>query len=310
MRAVRNPDGPVAVVQVPAPSHEGVRIRVRAVGICGSDLHLVAMGPLPVTIGHEFAGVTDDGAAVTVRPYAACGTCEACRSGRRQQCPDVFGHMYGVSRDGAMADEIVVDPQCVVPLPEGVELDQASLVEPLAVAVHGVHRGAVVAGQRVLVVGGGPIGLCAVAAARHLGADVDLVDTLDARQARAEALGAGVGQHGRYDVVVDAAGTSSSLERAVSAARPGGTIALVGTHWAPATVPMALQMKEVTVVPAITYGEHEGVDEFQTALDVLRGTPSLADTLLTHRFGLDDAVEAFALAADPEAGAVKVTLFP
>ncbi len=312
MKAVRNPEGPVALVDVPEPEPtEGtVVVDVRSVGICGSDVHLVAMGPLPVTLGHEFAGTTADGARVTVRPYAACGRCPACAEGRRQQCPRLLGAMYGVSLDGGMAERIAVEAQCVIPLPDDLPMEHAGLVEPIAVAVHGVHRGGVAPGSRVLVIGAGPIGLCAVAAARHEGAEVDVAESLAARGERAEALGARVGEGRDYDVVVDCAGTQGSADLAVRAVRSGGVVSLVGTHWAPVALPMSLQMKEVTLVPSFTYGEHGGVDEFETAMAVLGSTPQLAGTLITHRLGLDDAVKGFALAADATSGAIKVTLHP
>lgn len=314
MRAVRRTEEGIIVADVAPPARPGVRIKVHASGICGSDLHLVALGPLPVTLGHEFSGTTEDGRAVTVRPYEACGRCAACRDGRRQQCDLVFATLYGVAVDGGMADEVVVDPQCVVPLPEGLSLRDASLVEPVAVALHAVHRAGVEPGQRVLVVGCGPIGLCAIAAARYLGATVDAADEhRPERQAVAERLGAGaLPDWGDldYDVVIDAAGTQGSAERAVAAAARGGTIGLVGTHWTPVAMPALLQMKEVSVVPAITYGVHHGVDEFVTAAELVTATPELPGALLTHQFRLDDAAEAFAVAADPGSGAIKVTLVP
>ena len=152
--------------------------------------------------------------------------------------------------------------------------------------------------MRVLVLGAGPVGLCTVAAARYLGAEVDIEAHRPTRLAAAERLGASVASAADYDVVLDAAGTQSSLDRAIELVHPGGTVGVLGTFWDPVALGMAFQMKEVTLVPAFTYGHHHGVGR------VRRGRPGswpalpdLADTLVTHRFGLDDAAEAFRVAA-------------
>jgi threonine dehydrogenase-like Zn-dependent dehydrogenase len=107
-------------------------------------------------------------------------------------------------------------------------------------------------------------------------------------------------------VVVDAAGTVSSMEQAVRAAERGGRIVLVAIPWEPVPIGPALVLKEVTVVPAVFY-THE---DFTAAVDVLDRHPELTDHLVTHRFGLEDAATAFAVAADRAAGAIKVHLVP
>jgi len=202
-------------------------VTVASSGICGSDLHMVAFGPSPVTLGHEFCGRLDDGTPVAVLPAVRCGRCPRCRAGEPQQCTAVLGAMYGTTLDGGLADQVWIDPTCAAPLPPTVGLDVACLVEPLAVALHGVHRAGVAAGIRVLVIGAGTIGLCAVAAARQLGASVDAEANRPERQAAAERLGA----HGTlgtdYDIVLDAAGTQGSMDRAFELVRPGGTIGVI-----------------------------------------------------------------------------------
>jgi threonine dehydrogenase-like Zn-dependent dehydrogenase len=218
--------------------------------------------------------------------------------------------MYGVSLDGGLADEVWVNPSCATPLPDGVALDHANLVEPLAVALHGINRADVVAGMRVLVLGAGPIGLCTVAGARHLGADVDLEGHRPARVAVGERLGASIATGADYDVVLDAAGTQSSLDRAIELARPGGTISILGTYWSPVALGLAVQMKELTLLPSFTYGHHHGVSEFVEATRILHSVPDLAESLNTHHFSLDDAEEAFRVAADPSESPIKVVVHP
>src|SRR5262245_6041476 len=173
MRAVRVEGGRVRVVEVPAPSGGGVRVRIRSAGICGSDLHIVGSGfPVGGTLGHELAGLLDDGTPVAIEPIAPCGSCEPCREGVYNRCTGVPGVVIGVGRDGGMADEIRVPERCLVRLPSGVDPRDGCLVEPLAVAVHGVARLPLGPRRRTLVVGGGSIGLCAVAAAAATGAEV------------------------------------------------------------------------------------------------------------------------------------------
>jgi threonine dehydrogenase-like Zn-dependent dehydrogenase len=271
---------------------------------------MISFGPSAVTLGHEFSGRLDDGTPVAVLPAVRCGRCSRCLAGEPQQCTAVLESMYGTTVDGGLADEVWVDPTCPVPLPSTLALATACLVEPLAVALHGAHRAGVVAGGRVLVIGGGPIGLCAVAVARELGATVDSKANRPERQQAAERLGAGGNPGTDYDVVLDAAGTQSSMDQATSLVRAGGTIGVLASFWQPVAVGMALLMKEVTLVPAFTYGHHHGTSEFDEAIRMLNAIPDLPQAVITHRFPLDDAAEAFRVASDPMSGAIKVVLEP
>ncbi len=310
MRGVRVTTDGIRVVPTEPDTTGTVRVSVKSSGICGSDLKLATFGPSRVTLGHEFSGRLDDGSAVAVLPVARCGSCDRCLAGEEQQCRAALGSMYGVSLDGGLADEAWVDPRCARPLPAGVRLEEAHLVEPLAVALHGLHRAGVADGMRVLVIGAGPIGLSTIAGARHLGATVDLVAHRERRVAAGARLGAHPTAGTDYDVVLDAAGTQGSLDAAVERVRPGGTVSVLGTFWAPVTIGIGVQMKEVTLLPAFTYGHHHGVDEFEEAARVLAATPDLHGEMVTHDFSLDDAAEAFRVAGDREADAIKVVVHP
>ena len=303
-------DGIRVVEPTSVPAEGDVRVRVASSGICGSDLHMISFGPSGTVLGHEFSGTLDDGTPVAILPVVRCGTCDRCLAGAEQQCRNAIAAMYGVSLDGGLADEVWVNAACATPLPDGVTLDHANLVEPIAVALHGINRAGVVDGMRVLVLGAGPIGLCTVAAARYLGADVDLEGHRSNRIAVGERLGASVVTGTDYDVVLDAAGTQSSLDRAIELTRPGGTVSILGTFWNPVELGLAFQMKELTLLPSFTYGHHHGAGEFAEAARILRSRPDLADALNTHHFPLDDAAEAFRVAADPTDGAIKVVVHP
>jgi threonine dehydrogenase-like Zn-dependent dehydrogenase len=323
MRAVRaSGDGGVAVVDVEAsaPPHatDPVVVHVRSCGICASDLHLAEWN-LPVTLGHEFAGVLDDGTAVAVQPNAWCGECDRCRAGETQLCRVGASRLHGVSVDGGLADEVIVDRRSLVPLAPGVDPAIGALVEPLAVGVHAAGRVDVEPGERVLVIGGGSIGLTTVAALGARGIGVDLAARHPHQRAAGELLGAGSARAPEYGAVVDAAGTQSSLDEAITCVRPGGAVVVVATYWEPVTIDAALLTKEVRLVPSAMYGHtghvHAGhvpggTSEFASAAALLASTPAVVDALVHHRFGLDDAPEAFRVAGDRAHGAVKVLLEP
>lgn len=311
MRAVRNTDEGVRVVDVPVPDGPGVRVRVRSAGICGSDLEMLRTGISVATIGHEIAGELDDGTFVAVHPFTPCGECEYCRSGRAYLCRTVSESMLGIFVDGGMSDELRVDGSCLAALPLAVPIEDASLVEPIAVAVHACNRGAIGQGMRVGVIGAGTIGLLCGAVARDLGADVGISARHDVQRDAAEALGLERDVPRNADVVIEASGTGAGFDDAVKHCRRGGVLVLVSTTWEPISISfLRAQMRELTIVPAFVYGEVHGEREFDIAVKVLATHPEIATALITHRFGLDDAPHAFAVAADRAHGAIKVVLQP
>ena len=311
MRAVRNTADGIGVVEVDTPAGAGTRVRVRSAGICGSDLEMVRTGLAAATIGHEIAGLLDDGTPVAIHPFVACGECAPCRSALPELCRAGQQSLLGVFADGGMSDELRVDASCAVPLPVNVAVEDASLVEPCAVALHACNRVGLAPGMRVGVVGAGTIGLLSAAVAQHLGADVSIAARHASQQRAAEALGIARELARDCDVVIDAAGTSSSFEDSVRHCRRGGVLSLVSTTWEPISISfLNAQMREITIVPAFTYGEQHGEREFETATRILAAHPEIAAALITHRFGLDEAAHAFAVAADRAHGAIKVVLHP
>ena len=310
MRGVRSTREGIRLVDLPDAPTDGVRVTVASAGICGSDVHLAAFGPSSVTLGHEVSGRLDDGTPVAVLPVVTCGTCERCLSGNEQQCAAALGAMYGVSLNGGLADELWVDPRCAKPIPDGLPLADANLVEPIAVALHGINRTGVVEGMRILVIGAGPIGLCTIAAAASLGVEVDLLAHRDKRIEAGVRLGARTAVGADYDVVLDAAGVQSSMDTALELVRSGGTIGVLGTYWDPVSLGLGFQMKEATLVPAFAYGHHHGTSEFEEAVRVLAAVPELSPAVVTHRFPLEDAAEAFRVAGSRDDDAIKVVLQP
>jgi threonine dehydrogenase-like Zn-dependent dehydrogenase len=316
MRAVRNTNDGIQVLDVAAADIAGmadpVTVHPLSVGICGSDLHIIRLGTQGVTMGHEIAAM-HEGRAVAIQPAAFCGACAACLRGDHHVCPTAGKSIYGIHRDGGLADELIVERQCLVELPESVDPATACLVEPIAVGVHAVNKARPEPGMRVAVIGAGTIGLVAAAAAHSHGVDVDIAARHEPQFAAAERLGLRPVQDNElgagYDLVIDAAGTESSLTAAIGAIRPAGTIVVPGIYWGDITVPgLALCLKEAQLKVALYYGYHEGERETDVAAQLLADIPELPGALISHRFELDRAGQAFDTAADRAAGAIKVVV--
>ncbi|WP_020123975.1 zinc-binding dehydrogenase [Streptomyces canus] len=310
MRAVRNTDQGIAVTEADERGGPGVRLSIASAGICGTDVNFAAGGVQGYIYGHEFAGTTAEGHAYVVEPTIYCGACDQCRAGHVQLC-DAPGHgTLGIFRDGGMCDAVTVPEDMLVPLPSGLDVRDACLVEPASVAWHSVRRAAIEPGERVAVVGGGSIGLLAAAAARSHGIDVDVEVRHKHQRIAAERLGAGSAE-GVYDVVIDAAGSEAGLARCAELTRPGGRVVLLGVYQGSVPIPADVSLiKELTYVYSTAYGRHHGIRDMEEAAALLAGDPVIAQTVITHRFPLDEAAEAFRVAGDRASGAIKVVLHP
>jgi len=309
MRAVYYQEGEVELREMQELPDEGKKVHVRSAGICGSDLHILKMKwPMPCVAGHEIAGVLDDGTPVAVEPLIPCGECEYCRGGDYNLCQLVI--TLGIGRNGGMADEVIVPERSLVYLPSDVDVKDACLIEPLAVAVHGMRKAGVSAKERVAVIGGGAIGLGAVAVAASSCAEVGLSARYSHQMEAGSLIGAR-GIDGLYDLVVECAGTESAVNQAVKLCRSNGKILILGTHWESVSFPqLAAMLKEITVVNSYTYAASGSGRDFDIAAALLAGNPGIASALITHRFPLAEVKQAFLAARDREAGAIKVILEP
>ncbi len=310
MRAVRVVEGAPVVVQVDEPEEtraDDVLLDIGSASICGSDFSYIALG-VTATLGHEFGG-TVEGVTYAVEPMLWCGRCEQCLTGHTQRCT-ANGGVIGFTVDGGLADHIRVPRATLQALPDGLAAENACLVETASVSWHGVRVADLAPGERVVVVGGGPIGLMAVAAAKARGADVALEARHPHQRAAGERLGATT-PSGEYDVVIEAAGSESGLGRCADLARPGGRVVLLGVYFSHVPVPgVPTLLKELSWKGAMAYGVHDRVRDFSEAAALLAATPDIAETLITHRFPLEDATEAFRVANDRVGGAIKVVLHP
>ncbi len=305
MRAVRNAAPTVEVVEIDEPDGEGELIRVAATGICASDLNYLRYGSTQIA-GHEFAGTLANGTAVAVEAIFGCGECAQCADGNFNRCERGLQGL-GMTDPGGMCEWFRAPSRALVPLPTGLNVGDASLVEPASVARHACHLGGVGPGLRVAVVGAGAIGILTAAAAQSLDAAEVAVEARHPHQHEArERIGAVV-PSGAYDLVLETAGSESGLRRAVELARPGATIVHLGVYDPAVVWPMhELFMKEVALRPSLGYCGHHGRREFAESADLLASRPELAEMLITHRFPMEDAPEAFRVAQDRSAGVFRV----
>jgi threonine dehydrogenase-like Zn-dependent dehydrogenase len=309
VRAVRNAPPGVEVVDVDEPEGDGELIRVAVTGICASDLNYLLMGSTQIA-GHEFAGSTEDGTAVAVEAIFGCGRCEECEQGSWNLC-EQGPTALGMLDPGGMCEWFRAPSHALVPLPPGLDLADAAIVEPASVAWHSCHVGGVGPDTRVAVVGAGAIGVLAAASAQKMGAAEVAVEARHPHQREAcERIGAGTPTQG-YDVVIESAGSESALQRAVQLARPGGTVVYLGVYGPDTTWPHYESfLREVALKPSLGYCAHDGRREFAEAADMLAARPDLTRALVTHRFPIEDAAEAYRVAADRSQGVFRVVVEP
>lgn len=330
----------VEEVEAPVPPGPGeVSVRIRAGGICGSDLHYYLHGGFgtvrvrhPMVLGHEIAGVVEavgpdvtrvrPGDRVAVNPSRPCGVCRFCREGLANHCLDMrflgsamrMPHVHGGFREVLTCAEAQA-----VPIPDDLPLEQAAFAEPLAVCLHAARQAGSLMGRRVLVTGAGPIGSLCVLVARLGGArEVVVTDLSDAPLEVASRLGADRAlntrtepdalavygaEKGHFDVVFEASGTGPALHSAMTVARPRATIVQVGLAGGEVQVALnTLVAKEIAL-----HGTFRFHEEFDQAVDVLARRAIDVMPLLTEVVPLDEAVRAFELAAD-RGRAMKVQL--
>jgi L-iditol 2-dehydrogenase len=281
--------------EVPDPviAPDEALIRVRAMGVCGSDLHIYngdRVVPYPRILGHEFAGdIAQVGAnvshlrigqRVTAEPNFWCGRCVYCQAGRQNLCINRVG--LAVNVDGSQAEYVKVPAQFVWPLPDSMTFVQGAMVEPLMVSLHAFRRSRAQLGDTVTIIGCGTIGLMALLCAKATGCRIFAVDVIPEKLDLARRLGAhevingletdaveavkratdGLGA----DIVIEAAGFPATVEQSLVMVRQAGRIVLIGLSTKPAQLPpIAVARREVEILGSFIY--HAG--EFASAIHLI-----------------------------------------
>ncbi len=309
MKAVRNAPPGVEVIDIDEPEGVGELVRIRGAGICASDLSYLRWGSTQIA-GHEFAGQMQDGTAVAVEAIFGCPSCPQCDEGHYNMCErGVVG--LGLTDPGGMCEWFRAPQRALVPLPEGLGVANAFLVEPASVARHSCHVGEVGPGSRVAVVGAGAIGILVAASAQSMGAaEVALVARHRHQHEAREMIGVEEPTD-RYDVVIETGGTNGALHEAVALARTRGRVVYVGAYQDEGPWPyMEAFQREIAFVGSLGYSAHAGRREFAESADMLATRPELVETLVTHRFPIEDAAEAFRTAQDRSKGVFRVVVEP
>ena len=325
--------GQVEVRSVEPPELEAgqVMLRVRRVGICGSDVHVYhgthPCREYPMVQGHEFAatieavgeGVTGlpVGRKVTALPQTVCGRCPPCARGEFHICNRLRVDGFGMR--GAAQELYAVAAERIVPLPEEFTFEQGALVEPIAVAVHAVAQAHEVAGRNVAVLGAGPIGNLTAQIARAAGAECLLADPSAFRleiarkcgfahvsnpneEPLADAARGAFGGDG-FDVAFDCAGVAASVDAAVGAVNKGGTVVMVAVFAQPTPVNLArVQNDELTIRGTMMYWR----DDYVRAIEAIGSGEVVTDPLDSRHFPLEEFPAAYRFIDEAGPEAMKV----
>ncbi|HYM12765.1 MAG TPA: alcohol dehydrogenase catalytic domain-containing protein [Bryobacterales bacterium] len=327
-----------AMPDPPDPGPGEVTVRVRAVGLCGSDMHFYKEGGCagypalyPSVLGHEPAGeviavgpgVEDlrAGARVAIEPAITCGACEFCRAGRHNLCEQVV-FMGGLQVPGLLRELATIPARNATAIPDSIGYAAATVIEPLAVILHAFELTRIEAGETVAVMGAGPIGLLAAAVARIAGAGrVIVADRIAYRLALAREMGADAvvdiarekpaeaildltGGRGAH-LILDAAGKPDSINPALASVRPGGRVLLIGI---PSEAMTGLDLHAAMNREAALLTLKRSNRNDHAALGLIESGRVAAEKLVTHRFPLDRAGRAFQTVAEYADGVAKAVI--
>ncbi len=294
----------------PSPGKGEVLLEVAYCGICGSDVHSIEVGLYEdgLVPGHEFSGRVVElgpevegfspGDRVVVDPVVGCGQCRFCKEGRPQLCDSL--DTVGITSDGGMAEYALVPASSLHRLDSKVSLREAALVEPLSVAVHAAKRAELREGERVLIIGGGTVGLMLLQVAALKTDEIALVEPSTAKRQLALKLGARwvsdpsttcrlSRQAGPFDVVFEAVGKPDTLQNALDMVSKGGRVVVVGLHTEEASVdPLKMMYEEVSLL-----GTFASQGDFPEAIELLAEGKVKAEPLISKVFPLERGPEAF-----------------
>ena len=325
----------VSEIDEPENKEGYVTIDVKKAGICGSDIHYWDIGqPEGLVLGHEYCGIVtynggrEDlklGDRVTALPISPCGKCDACKTGNIQYCKHTWEAATGLSltNPGALAPKMAIREDMVIKVPDNITDDEVAMVEPTAVGLHGIHLADIKVGDKVLVIGGGIIGLVSALFAKMEGASLVVVSETNEQRGQnsvdlgvadkwydaktdltsniAEDTGDG------FDVVVECCGNDKAVTSAILATRPGGTVVLVGVSMVPITIPtVSVVMSELTVKGAIAYTK----EEFQTCIDLMASKKIDVKKFISDVVTLEDVQASYERLTSGTDEAIKILVDP
>jgi L-iditol 2-dehydrogenase len=331
----------IEVTDRPVPEIENpgdVLIRMRSVGVCGSDIHYYRTGRIgsqvvqfPFVLGHEGAGVIEKtgsrvtalkpGDRVAIDPAMPCHNCDQCRDGRPHTCRNLRFLGCPGQAEGCLSEYIVMPASSCIALPENVTLDQGALSEPLSIGLYTVRSAGDIKGKAVGILGSGPIGLSVLQSAVAAGAgEVYVTDKIDERLAVASGMGAAwAGNIDTTDVVRDilerkpeqlsvvfeCCGQQEAADQAVQLLKPGGTLMIIGIpefeRWTFGSDDM--RRKEINI--RNIRRQNESVND---TIQMIASGIIQPDRMQTHNFTLDDTVEAFEMVAGYRDGVIKAMI--
>ena len=321
-------------VPVPEPEENQVLVKIRKIGVCGSDIHVYhgehPFTSYPVTQGHEVSGEIEKlgsgvkgwkaGQNVTIQPQVVCGKCYPCRHGKYNLCEKL--KVMGFQTTGVASDYFAVDAAKVTPLPEEMSFDEGAMIEPLAVAVHAVKRAGNVEGAKIAVLGAGPIGILVAQTAKGLGAEsVMITDVSDLRLEKAKECGADfcintktknfgeamVENFGpdKADVIYDCAGNNITMGQAIQYARKGSTIILVAVFAGTAQIDLAvLNDHELDLNTSMMYRNEDYLD----AIRLVKEKKVVLAPLISKHFAFRDYLEAYRYIDENRESTMKVII--
>lgn len=327
-------------LEIPEPGENEVLIRVKAVGLCGSDIHYYEHGKIgdfivekPIILGHEASGEIvkvgknvvhlQKGQRVTIEPGATCGKCEHCQNGRYNLCEEVE-FLATPPYDGAFCEYVVMRSDLVFPIPDQMSYETAALIEPFSVGLHAVSRGNLQEGETVLILGMGPIGLMTAAAAKLHGAGTVIgVDLEDSRLEKAKEMGAThvinirtdsvddkimeYTKRRGVDVAIETAGSPAALKSMISAVRRGGRAVIVGMSpedESPLNIAQIIN-KEIDVKGVFRYHH-----TYPKAIELLSSGKVNIERMITDSYELEQAEEAFEKSIHDKQNTLKMMIYP
>lgn len=326
------------IKDIPEPIADGknVIINVKKAGICGSDIHYwTAGGPVGLVMGHEYCGTVKDvgsredlkvGDRVTALPISPCGECHACTSGNPQYCVHTWDNATGLSltNPGAMAPLMAIRPDMVIKVPDNLTDDEVAMTEPTAVGLHAIKLADIKVGDKVLVIGGGIIGLVSAMFAKMEGASyVAVSETNSKRGENAVKLGVAdeyfnaldpkfmenvMTKTGEgFDKVIECCGNSAAVSSSLISVKTGGTVVLVGVSTEPVTVSLVVSvMHELTLKGAIAYTK----EEFKTCIDLMASKKIDVLKFLDSVVGLDEVQSSYEKLTSGDSSAIKIIVDP